>query len=356
VKTAKIEHEHFIKSVTLFDKIVGSVEPINRRVYFYAHSNVLKAYASDGCVSVNLTLGKVEHFDDFYVAPLDNLKLLSKSGKEDVEIRFSSKLELLKGPEYISVLHPFSRDPRKRGSFSAKFEISSKDFAQTLDLASIILREGQNVIVGMLEGYFFALSEEYSHIVLSFMNLDGEPFISSMPYESARHLVKGLSVIKNENLKMGYSEDFIGLKFSNGVMIVCKSALEDVQLDRIKRLLKTKEVEGFRANVKELKDGALLASKFQRKNGGRGYIEFSDKFRIGVLSQHSAYEYSKSIGSDLNVRMAIIPQKLNQFLSRLKEKYVKILFSKDEGMLFFIGKKALFAVKEEKSAPLGTPR
>ncbi len=350
MKAIKIEHKRFIKSVNLLDKIVGNVEPINRRVYFYTHSNVLHAYATDGCVSVNLMLGKMEHFDDFYVAPLDNLKLLSKSGEDNVEIRFGSKLEFLKGPEYMSVLHPFARDVRKRGAFSAKFEIKSSDFARTLDLGSIILREGENVLIGILEGEFFVLSEQYSHISVAFIKMPGEPFISTLPYESARHLVKGLSVIGSENVKMGYSETLIGLKFSQGVITLCKSPAEDVQMDKIEKFLEARKFQGIRADVKKVKDGALLAAKFQRKNGGRGYIELSDKIRIGVISQHSAYEYSQELQTTLDVRVPIIPQKLNQFLSRLKEKEIKIVFTED--MLFFIAKKALFAVKNEKRRPL----
>ena len=349
MKAIKIEHERFVSSVNLLDKIVGSVEPINRRVYFYAHSNLLRAYASDGCLSANISLGRIEHFDNLYVVPLDNLKLLSKSGKDDVEIRFGDTLEFSKGPEYMSVLHPFSRDVRKRGVFSARFEVETEEFVRTLDLGSIILREGQDVIIGIVEGIFFALAEEYSHVAAAFMKMPGEEFVSALPYESTRHLVKGLNVIGDKKIKIGYSNNLIGLKFSNGIITACKSPAEGVQADKVRSFLRVREFEGVKTETKKIKDGASLAAKFQRKNGGKGYIELSDKIRIGVMSQYSAYEYSQNVQTKMNLRVPIIPKKLNQFLSRLKKRYVKLFFTQE--MLFFVADEALFAIKKEKNAP-----
>lgn len=347
MKTIKIKHDHFVKSVNLLDKIVGNVEPINRRVYFYTREDVLVAHASDGCVNIFIALGRMENFNDFYVAPLDNIKLLSKSGNDDVEIRFSSKLEFLMGPEYISVLHPFSRSIQRKGRLAAKFELKSKDLAYTLDLGSIILKEGQDVVIGIVKENFFVLSEEHSHIAIAFTKMEGDEFVSTFPYESARHIVKGLNIVGNETMKVGYSDELIGLKFSNVIITFCKSNTQEISVKKIEDLLNIKEKKGLKVEVETIKAGTSLAARFQRKNGGKGYIALSDKIRVGVMSQHSVYEYSKDVMTGLNIRLAVNPQKLNQFLSRLKEKYVEMFF--DGKMLFFSSEKAIFAVKTEKT-------
>ncbi len=344
MKKSKIDHEYFLKIINLLDRAVGTVEPINRRVYFYSHLDALKVYATDGCLTVNVNLGSVSHFKSFYASPLDSLKLLSKSGeKADVEIRFGTKLEFLKGSEYLSILHPIANDPRKRGVFTTEVEVKASEIAHVVDIGSIILREGQETIVGATHGMFFALCEEYGHLSIASMDYSGVPFVAAIPYETARHFVKMLDVIRDEKLKLGHSQNIIGLKFSDGVITVCNMEINNEMVNGIERFLPIRKLEGTRIETRILKEGASLCSRFQRKNGGKGYLEFSNQFRIGVLSQYSAYEYVKPISLSKQVRVNVIPKKLSQFLSRVHEKCVKVVI--DEDFLIFKGKDELFAIR-----------
>ncbi len=344
MKKIKIDHEYFLKIVNLLDRAVGTVEPINRRVYFYSHRDILKAYASDGCLMVNVTLGNVSGLKGFYASPLDSLKLLLKSGeKSDVEIHFGTKLEFLKGSEYLSILHPVANDPRKRGAFTTEIEVKASEIAHVVDIGSIILKEGQETIVGATRGMFFALGEEYGHLSIASMDYSGIPFTAAIPYETARHLVKMLDVIRDEKFKFGHSKDIIGLKFDDGVVTVCKMKIDDEMVNGIERFLPIRKLEGVSIEAKILREGASLCAKFQRKNGGKGYLEFSNQFRIGVLSKYSAYEYIKPVSLGEKVRVNIIPKKLNQFLSRIHEKNVRVVA--DEIFLIFKGKSELFAIK-----------
>ncbi len=344
MKKIKIARETFEKAISVLDRVVGSVEPVNRRVYFYTLAGKLFSYASDGCLNASFVLGKLDNIEAFYAAPLDNLKLLVKGRNEDVEMRFGEKLEILTGPEYIAVTHPYARDPRRKGSFVARHEVNRKKFCHTLDVGSIILREGQEVIMGVDAGTFFLLCEENSHISASQMKLPMENFIAKIPYESVRHLLKSLDVLSQEKITIGSSENLIGIKFADGIMTLCKYHPGDMDLESVRTFLDFGTVSGTKIDLKLLKEGASLASKFQRKNGGRGYIDFSDKIRIGVLSPYSAYEYSLPIKINLKARFSILPMKLNQFLSRLHDRKITLLLRRNT--LFFVGKQAIFAVKK----------
>ncbi len=344
MKRIKIARKVFEKGVGILDKVVGSVEPINRRVYFYTKKGLLLAYASDGCLSASVALGRAEEFEDFYVAPLDNLKLLIKGRNEDVEMRFSNKFEIVTGPEYMVITHPYARDPRKKGAFAAKIEVNRREFCHTLDRGSIILREGQEVIVGARNGRFFLLCEENAHVSAAFMNISMDEFLARVPYESVRHLLKALEILSQEKIIIGNSKDFIGLKFSYGIMTMCKLDATDVNPKDVENFLKFGESRGIQVERKLLKEGASLSSKFHRKSGGRGYIEFSDKLRIGVLSSYSAYEYSRPIDTTLKAKFPILPVKLNQFLSRIPDR--KITVTVRNNTLLFIAKNAIFAVKK----------
>ena len=340
---ARIKQDHFLRFVNLFDRAVGTVEPINRRVYFYARLSTLRAYATDGCLTIDVELGNVdESFESFYVAPLDNIKLISRNANpEDVEIHFGEKLEFFKGAEYLSVLHPFSRNPKRRGTFVPKVETRSSEFLHVIDIGSIISRAGQNILLGAIEGKFFALCEEYGHISAASMKLDMDPFLAEIPYETARHLVKTLDIIQNEKLKLGVSESTIGLKFSDGVIGICTlEASED--MDSLEKFLEIQNGD-ILLSTKMLKTASALCAKFQRQNNGRGYFELSDRLRMGVLSQSSAYEYVQPIKSNDHVRVSIIPKKLNQFLARIHEKNVYLSITND--FVMFNGKDALFAIK-----------
>lgn len=344
MKKSKIDHEYFLKVVNLLDRAVGTVEPVNRRAYFYSHLDILRAYVTDGCLAINVNLGKVDHFENFYASPLDSLKLLSKSGeKADMEIRFGTKLEFLKGSEYLSILHPIANDPRKRGTFTAEVEVKASKIAHVVDIGSIILREGQETIVGATHGMFFAFCEEYGHLSIASMDYSGSPFAAAIPYETARHLVKMLDIIRDERLKFGRSQNIIGLKFNEGVVTICNMKINNEMVNGIERFLPIKKSEGTIIETRILKEGASLCSRFQRKNGGKGYLEFSNKFRIGVLSQYSAYEYAKPVNLNIQVRVSVIPKKLNQFLSRIHEKRVKVVA--DEDFLVFKGESELFAIR-----------
>ncbi len=340
---AKIKHNRFLRFVNLFDRAVGTIEPINRRVYFYSRYNMLRAYATDGCLTMDMRLGDVDkHFESFYVAPLDNIKLISRNtNTEDVEIRFGEKLEFSKGSEYLSILHPLSRNPKRRGVFTPKVEVKSSELVHVIDVGSIISHAGQDILIGATNEKFFALCEEYGHISIASMRLDINSFMAEIPYETARHLVKTLDIIRNEKLMMGFSESTLGLKFSDGVIGICTvEANED--MNNVKKFLEIKR-EDISLSTQMLKTATSLCAKFQRQNRGEGYFELSDRLRIGVLSQSSAYEYIQSVGCKTHVRVSIMPKKLNQFLARIHEKSVHLGITGE--FVIFKGKNALFAIK-----------
>ena len=203
-----IDHDRFLRFVNLFDRAIGKVEPINRKVYFYSKASNLRAYGTDGCLTLNMNLGKVDHFDGFYVVPLDDLKLISsRETGESVEIVFGPTLQFSKGAEFLSILHPISRDPRRKGSFTPEFPIEASDIAHVLDSGSIISRGGHQVLLGVWQGKFFTLSEEYGHIGMAVMDFEAPDSAFEIPYETARHIVKALDVIKKEKIIMGYTKN-----------------------------------------------------------------------------------------------------------------------------------------------------
>ena len=340
---ARIEHDRFLRFVNLFDRAVGTIEPLNRRVYFYSRFNTLRVYATDGCLTIDMHLGDVtKHFESFYVAPLDNIKLISRNANLDnVEILFGEKLEFFKGSEYLSVLHPLSRNPKKSGAFVPKVEVKSSELAHVVDVGSIISRSGQDILVGVINERFFALCEEYGHISIASMRLIMDPFMAEVPYETARHLMKALDIIRSEKLMIGISESTVGLKFSDGVIGVCAAETNE-EADKVEKFLKIGKGDII-LSTKMLKTGTSLCARFQRQNRGKGYFELSDQLRMGVISQSSAYEYIQPVECRTHVRVSIIPKKLNQFLTRIHEKSVHLNITKE--FVIFKGKNAIFAIK-----------
>jgi hypothetical protein len=339
--TIKIDHLSFTRFVKIFDRAIGTIEPSNRKIYFYTDGSCLVAYGTDGCLTLELRLGKIAAFDDTYVSPLDDLKLLlSREKKEDVEIKFDSSLQISKGSEMLSILHPFARNPKREDGFVPIHDVEIAQFRKMIDTGSIISREGQMVFLGSKSGKLFSLSEDRGHIGISFMNFEDESFAIEVPYESMRHIVKTLEILKNEKLRIGYDPVF-GMEFSDGKIKVCSTEAYDTA-QRIDEFIDFGMFD-LEIQVKALRDGASLCSTFQRRNGGRGYLELSDSMRFGVISQSSAYEYNYPILWGGKVRVEIMPRKAHQFFSRIGEKYIEVGL-KDE-YLIFKGVHSIFAVK-----------
>jgi len=315
----KIDHSKFARFVRIFDKVTGTIEPSTRKVYFYFDSQNLMAYGTDGCLSVDLILGNIAPFDGFYAVLLDDLKLLLREKNEDVVMEFESTFQISKGTEIISILHPFVQSPRKKDEIETDQIIDTMQLRRTLDIGSIISREGQMIFVGSQRGRFFSACEDYGHTALSFMNFRDKDFAVEIPYESVRHLVKALDSIKENRIEFGYSKD-MGMKFSDGKFTVCSNFLQDN--GRIEEIMNFDGTD-FEIPVKALREGATLSARFQRRNGGRGYLELSEMMKFVVLSQVSAYEYTYPIQWGNAIRIPIAPRKFQQFFSRISEKYVK---------------------------------
>lgn len=318
MKKIKVNHHKFTRLVKLFDRAIGTIEPLARKVYFYTESGNLMVYGTDGCLSVEFHLGEMESIDYFYVVPLDDLKLLLRERSEDVFMTFGSTFQISKGAEILSILHPIVPDPRKTNGVTAPNEVEAKQFQRTLDLGSILSREGQMTFLGCKNGKFFSASEDFGHIGIAFMDFEENNFAVEVPYESVRHVVKMLEILKEDMIWIGYSK-MIGMRFSDGEMNICSE--EAMNMEKMEELVNFDNVD-FEIPVKALKEGASLSSRFQRKNGGRGYLELSDTMRFIVLSQVSAYEYGYPIQWGSKTRVPIIPRKVQQFFSRIHEKYV----------------------------------
>ncbi len=340
-ETIRIDHQNFFRLIKIFDRSIGTIEPAKRKIYFYTDQSKLMAYGSDGCLTTELEISNGDLGEKFYIAPLDDLKmLLSREKDEIVEMKFDSTLQISKGTEILSILHPFGPDPRVVSELSASFKVGKVQFRNAMDIGSILLREGQNAFLGSRKGKLFSLSEDHGHIGIAFMDFEGEKFEFEIPYESIRHAVKVFEILKSEKLNIGY-DHFFEIDFDGGKMRICNSPSYGVS-QKIDYFMDSKTLD-FEVQVKALKEGASLCANFQRRNGGMGYIEFSDKMRLGVTSQSSAYEYTYPIMWGGRVRIQIIPRKIQQFFSRIGEKYVGVGIS-DEYVIFK-GIQTIFAIK-----------
>ncbi len=201
----KIDHSKFARFVRIFDRVTGTIEPSTRKVYFYSDSQNLMAYGTDGCLSVDLMLGNITPFEGFYSVLLDDLKLLLREKSEEVLMEFGPTFQISKGVEMISILHPFVQNPKKKDEIETDQVVDTVQLRRTLDIGSIISREGQMIFVGAQNGKFFSACEDYNHTGLAFMNFHGENFAVEIPYESVRHLVKALDSIREDKIEFGYS-------------------------------------------------------------------------------------------------------------------------------------------------------
>ncbi len=336
----KIDQPKFKRFVRIFDRVSGTIEPSMRRAYFYTNLSTLMAYGTDGCLSVDLELGSIEPFDGFYTVPLDDLKLLLREKSGEVRMKFGSNLQISSGAEIISILHPFVSNPRRLDPIETEDRIYASQLKRVLDLGSIISREGQMIFVGATEKFICA-SQDYGHTGIGFTEFKGRPFSVEIPYESVRHLVKALDAIREDRLEIGYSNR-IGIKFSDGVLSICSTPSDTGKINEFLNF----EAGDFEIPTKALKDGSTFAARFQRRNGGRGYLELSDTMKFIVISSISAYEYNYPIEWGKMIRVAISPMKFQRFFSRLNEKYVKVGINHE--YLVFKGLQSLMIVRIEK--------
>ncbi|HEU23536.1 MAG: hypothetical protein C0176_02040 [Mesoaciditoga sp.] len=337
----RIDQSKFKRFVRIFDRVSGTIEPSMRRVYFYTNLSTLMAYGTDGCLSVDLEIAPIEPFDGFYTVPLDDLKLLLREKSEEVRMNFGSNLQISSGTEIISILHPLVSNPRKSDHIETQDKIYTSQFKKVLDLGSIISREGQMIFIGTGFGKFLCASEDYGHTGIGFMEFKGDPFSAEIPYESVRHLVKTLDAIREDKIEIGYSSK-IGIRFSDGIMSICSTPSDTGKINEFLNF----DVSDFEVPVKALKEGSTLAARFQRRNGGRGYLELSDMIKFIVISAISAYEYNYPIEWGKTLKVAISPMKFQRFFSRLNEKYVNVGLNHE--YLVFKGLQSLLIVKIEK--------
>ncbi|BBJ27574.1 hypothetical protein [Athalassotoga saccharophila] len=336
----RIDQSKFKRFVRIFDRVSGTIEPSMRRVYFYTNLSKLMAYGTDGCLSIDLELGSIDSFDGFYTVPLDDLKLLLREKSEEVRMNFGSNLYISSGTEIISILHPLVQNPRKFDRIETEEKIYTSQFKKVLDLGSIISREGQMIFVGIGEKLLCA-SEDYGHTGIAFTEFKGGPFSAEIPYESVRHLVKALDAVREDKIEIGYTSG-IGIRFSDGMMSICSTPSD---IGKINELLNF-EAGDFEIPTKAIKEGSTLAARFQRRNGGRGYLELSNTMKFIVISAISAYEYNYPIECGKMLRVAISPMKFQRFFSRLNEKYVKVGINHE--YLVFKGLQSLLIVKIER--------
>lgn len=334
----KIEQSKFKRFVRIFDRVTGTIEPSMRKAYFYEQSSTLMAYGTDGCLSVDLTLGEIEPFEGFYAVELDDLKLLLREKSEEIKMNFGSTLQISKGTEIISILHPIVSNPKKVHHEEAKEKIHVSQIRKVLDLGSIISREGQMIFFGVEFGKIICASEDYGHIGIGFTDFKDGSFSVEIPYESIRHLVKTLDALGEDQIQIGYPKN-VEIKFLDGTMSICTLPSDTGKISEFLNF----DASDFEIPTKALREGSTLSARFQRRNGGRGYLELSDTMKFVVMSQISAYEYNYPIQWGKTLRVPISPIKFQRFFSRLNEKYVKVGLNHE--YLVFKGVQSMLLVK-----------
>ncbi|SHH29799.1 hypothetical protein [Thermosipho atlanticus] len=234
-----INAEKLKRIIAHIDKVCGSVEPINRLVGISYDNGYLTLYGSDGCFTVKAKITEMNPTSLKFSISLDILKYFISELKGNVFIYSDGNFVTFKVKEENLKLRVGKfRFEKFEDRFDVVSKVSSIFFTKDLDFATSHIEEG--CMVDIFFNDKIKIAAEYKNIICYTSRdvLESYSNISwSIPYYSARHIVKSLKDTSSKDLIIGKSLNHMVIK-GDFLYNLCGEEIVDNKLFLVEKELK----------------------------------------------------------------------------------------------------------------------
>ncbi|HCI30111.1 MAG TPA: hypothetical protein PKI14_07755 [Fervidobacterium sp.] len=307
----EVDAEKFKNILKKADKVCGTLEPSNRKVLFFVEENEIYVMASDGCLTGFFELSPIYLPKPFpaFEAPLDVVKQFLSELYGKVIFSYQNGILSLKCQTEILQLKVGYVQPQNGEELhlpKKEYEngedivrISKKKFLAELDLVSGYLEEGNYIDIFYSGNYFELLSQHsgivsYARIKSNLTKESDASFLSesiSIPFVSARHMIKTMEMEETEDLKILFQESEKGMHIIGESFYTIRGDTPSESPERIRQLC-AKASPDCRILTNQLQKvlrRALLAGRFSD-------IEiYTRSDQIVVVSRYSSIAYKGTL-------------------------------------------------------------
>ncbi len=235
-----IHSTKFSKLLEFCNKLTGSEK--NRKVLHFFYNNGLKMYASDGCLEATFKLNQeVEDFLGTYALSIKTLKLFIEEA-DDQQIEFTLNKEGIRvrqNTEILSVNNTPSKTIPQQSLFGILGDFQTNEFLAGLDFSTVHMPENEDCYLFVFDGILYVLTVYDKVFSLYNTQKMCKNLEVAVPYQSVRHLIKALRLLKTEQFRLGesVSQDRIGFQTTGNLTSICSRSLETKEGERLLKLI-----------------------------------------------------------------------------------------------------------------------
>lgn len=312
--TIELDSEKLKNIVKRADRICGTLEPSTRKLTFFTQEGKLYVLASDGCFKGYFELAPYlfsKAFPPFEIL-LDVVKQFSTELVGRVNLLFQDNTITFKCQNEILRLkvNYVGKEIRIPHLYDSMIKLSKKKFLNELDFVSCFLEEGSYAnlfltsnsvefishhmgIVAYVKSKVEKLPEEE--------NLKFDKTSISIPYVSARHIVKTIDTEETEELKIHFAEGEQQLIIQSTNFYTSCGDLPEDNPDKIRNLCQMFDVKS-RVNTTQLQKllrRSLISGRFSDAQ------LYTRNGELIVVSQSGAIAYKGSIELESTVPFSV---------------------------------------------------
>ena len=309
------------RAVRLLDTAAGS-EPLNRYVLLYSEK-ALRMRATDGTLVVDFPIAGERPVEHAYVLPIDPLRHFLRGKKEEVELVVGKEVRLASEGETLVIRPVRKKKPPPLHKPPAASEISRSLLCSALDFSSAHLAQGDHMQMLVRDRELVCVGVSDSHVAgskIPFGVHDSACFI--VPYESVRHLVKVLGLIRRKTVMCAVSGE--GVAISAGALGLCLygAGCRQDTVQEIASFLFSHRCSSFwTVELSKIKKIISRAARIQRLAQAQAAITLgADRISVSVRHRESVFSSGTEPLYAENPRsfeIALRTDKLSSLLARL---------------------------------------
>lgn len=341
-----------LKNITdFFDKFCGTINQSNRFVYLF-YQKGLKIYGTDGCAKaiVNFTREFLP-FKGLITIPIQYLKGILRGYKKTdntlVKLSIEEKYFFFEFDD-MKLNIEINYNDKKIVIFDQEFKIigqfKTKELINSLDFVSSPSNEGDEIIFNSNNNCFQLIYDNGYFKTFSNLNKLDNRFSYKTNYETVRHIVKSLKLLKNEQIThLGFKNNSIYFYVPGIIISMCGSSINNFS---------------FIENEFEYLEKITIDLHSIRKALDKMYVTLTtDNYFYFILTPNKSSFYKEENGSKLSWDIPIKTKnqyliklhvrKIRSILTRFNDK-VELYFSKNFFKINNLNKTVIFKIKEHK--------
>lgn len=316
--TIEIDAEKLKDILKKADRVCGTLEPSNRKLTFFPQEGKLYLMASDSCFRGYFELSPYlfsKPFQPFQIS-LDVVKQFSSELLGRVNLLFQDGIVTFKCQNEILRLRVNYIENMAIQKVPEKMVlVSKKKFLSDFDLASCFIEEGSNVDIFISPNNIELISHHsgmLSYIKLGTQNIEESEeketfefksgsFSTSIPYVSARHIIKTFDLEEIEEIKIHFDElDQKMYILGNDIFTVCGDKPTETP-EKIRNLCNRFQIQAKinAAQLQKLLRRSLISGRFSDTQ------LYTRNGELVVVSQHGGIAYKGGINTEINVNFSI---------------------------------------------------